>query len=156
MKKARIDGKSNLRHVDPNWFTGRTWMRSISDVIGSTGYDMYHVHFESGSRTKLHSHNGNQLLLATKGKGSLEIFERVGDGRAGHSKSHFAIRRTESVRLSKGDAAHIPAGVLHTHGSVDKGATFSHVAINMLPRKNSAYKTVWYESDFKRSVHGII
>ena len=154
MRKANINGKSNLRKVDPNWFTGRTWMRSVSDVIGSEGHDMYHVHFESGSRTKLHAHNGDQILMATKGAGSLEVFEKL-DG----SRRRFAIRRTRTVKLSAGDVVYIPAGMLHTHGSVDKKRTFSHVAINVLPGRrggNASYKTIWYESDFERSVSAII
>jgi hypothetical protein len=47
---------------------------------------------------------------------------------------------------------HIPAKTLHTHGSVDKKKPFSHIAINILPRKNAEYKTTWYESDFKSKV----
>lgn len=154
MRKANINGQSNLRKVDPNWFTGRTWMRSVSDVIGSEGHDMYHVHFESGSRTKLHRHNGNQILMATKGAGSLEVFERRGGG----TKSRFAIRRAKTIALSTGDVVHIPAGVLHAHGSVDKRKTFSHVAINAIPVRGGGgkYETVWYESDFERHVLAII
>ena len=26
---------------------------------------------------------------------------------------------------------------------------FSHIAINILPKKNATYKTTWYESDFR-------
>jgi hypothetical protein len=47
---------------------------------------------------------------------------------------------------------YIPAKTLHSHGSADKKKTFSHIAINILPRKNSEYKTVWFESDFKSIV----
>lgn len=154
IKKASIHGKSNRRMVNPNWFTGKTWMKSISDVIGSEKHDMYHVHFESGARTKLHAHNGNQILIATAGKGSLEIFERIDDA---PSKKTFAIKRTKSIKLAPGDAVHIPTDALHTHGSVDSEETFSHIAINVISaKKNSKYKTVWYESDFKRCVSGIV
>ncbi|MEK0348086.1 MAG: cupin, partial [Nitrosopumilus sp.] len=51
---------------------------------------------------------------------------------------------------------HIPTKILHTHGSIDKKKTFSHIAINILPRKNATYKTIWYESDFKTKVSEII
>ena len=49
-------------------------MKVLSEKIKSEDQDIYHVHFEKGSRTKLHFHNGNQVLMAVKGKGSLEIF----------------------------------------------------------------------------------
>ena len=151
MKKTNINGKGDQRKVNPNWFTNKTWMKVLSQKIKSQDQDIYHVHFEKGSRTKLHSHNGNQILIAIKGKGSLEIFRRYGT-----TKSNFKIKRTERIILNEGDVVHIPSSVLHTHGSVDKKKTFSHIAINILPRKNSEYKTTWYESDFKSQVSEVI
>ena len=71
-------------------------------------------------------------------------------------KAILKIKRVERIALNEGDTVHIPKGMLHTHGSVDGGKTFSHIAINILPRKNSAYKTTWYESDFKTKVSKII
>jgi len=151
MKKSNIFGAGDKRKVNPEWFTGKTWMKVLSDRIGSRNQDIYHVHFEKGSRTKVHSHNGNQVLIAIKGKGSLEIFKKHGA-----KKSDFKIKRTDRVSLNEGDIVHVPAGVLHTHGSIDKKKTFSHIAINIFPTKNSEYKTTWYESDFKTRVTKII
>ena len=151
MKKTNIFGKTDKRQVDPDWFTGKTWMKVLSEKIKSVDQDVYHVHFEKGSRTKLHEHNGNQVLVAVKGKGSLEIFKRYGKNR-----KEFKIKKTERITLNEGDIVHIPAKMLHTHGSIDKKKEFSHIAINILPRKNSEYKTIWYESDFKSQVTKII
>ncbi|BDQ30751.1 hypothetical protein NZNM25_14250 [Nitrosopumilus zosterae] len=151
MKKTNIFGTGDQRKVNPDWFTGKTWMKVISEKIKSKDQDIYHVHFEKGSRTKLHQHDGNQVLIAVKGNGSLEIFKKYGT-----SKTNFKIKRTEKISLNEGDVVHIPANVLHTHGSVDKKKTFSHIAINILPKKNAPYKTTWYESDFKSKVSEII
>ncbi|MDH5569558.1 MAG: cupin [Nitrosopumilus sp.] len=151
MKKTNIFGTGDQRKVNPDWFTGKTWMKVLSEKIQSKDQDIYHVHFEKGSRTKLHQHDGNQVLIAIKGKGSLEIFKKYGT-----AKSNFKIKRTERISLNEGDIVHIPAKVLHTHGSIDKKKTFSHIAINILPRKNALYKTTWYESDFKSKVLEII
>lgn len=151
MKKSNIHGSNDKRKVNPDWFTNKTWMKVLSDKISSKEHDIYHVHFENGSRTKLHAHNGNQILIAIKGKGSLETFRRYGT-----SKVNFKIKKTERVTLNEGDIVYIPAKSLHTHGSTDRNKTFSHIAINILPRKNSTYKTTWYESDFKTNVSNII
>lgn len=151
MKKTNIHGTNDKRKVNPNWFTNKTWMKVLSNKIKSKDQDIYHVHFEKGSRTKLHLHDGNQVLIATKGKGSLEMFRRFGT-----SKSNFKIKKTQKIILNEGDIVHIPANTLHTHGSIDKKKTFSHIAINILPRKNAPYKTIWYESDFKSKVSEII
>ena len=151
MEKSNIFGTSDKRKVNPNWFTNKTWMKVLSEKIKSKDQDIYHVHFEKGSKTKLHWHNGNQVLIATKGKGSLEIFKRYGT-----SKKEFTIKKIQTISLKEGDIVHIPAKTLHTHGSVDKKKEFAHIAINILPRKNAQYKTVWYESDFKNKVSDVI
>jgi len=151
MKKTNIHGSGDQRKVNPEWFTNKTWMKVLSNKIKSQDQDIYHVYFEKGSKTKLHWHNGNQVLIGVKGKGSLEIFKRYGA-----SKNNFTIKRIERITLNEGDIVHIPEKTLHTHGSIDKKKTFSHIAINILPRKNVEYKTVWYESDFKSKVSKII
>ena len=151
MEKSNIFGTSDKRKVNPNWFTNKTWMKVLSEKIKSKDQDIYHVHFEKGSKTKLHWHNGNQVLIATKGKGSLEIFKRYGT-----SKKEFKIKKIQTISLKGGDIVHIPAKTLHTHGSVNKKKEFAHIAINILPRKNALYKTVWYESDFKNKVSDVI
>ena len=151
MKKTNIHGRNDQRKVNPNWFTGKTWMKVLSNKIQSKDQDIYHVHFEKGSRTKLHLHDGNQVLIATKGKGSLEMYRRYGS-----SKSNFKIKKTQKIILNEGDIVHIPANILHTHGSIDKKKSFSHIAINILARKNKPYKTTWYESDFKTKATDII
>ena len=151
MEKANIGGRSDQRQVNKDWFTGKTWMKVVSERIRSEGHDIYHVHFERGSRTKLHSHNGNQILIATKGAGSLEIFRRFGT-----KKTEFGIKMTKKIALREGDIVHIPAGVLHAHGSTDRRREFAHIAINVLPKRNAEYKTVWYESDFRSKVSGTV
>jgi len=151
MNKSNIKGSANKRKVNPEWFTNKTWMKVLSEKIKSKDQDIYHVHFENGSKTKLHFHNGNQVLMAIKGKGSLEIFKKYGS-----KKTEFKIKRIERISLNEGDIVHIPAKTLHTHGSINKKKEFSHIAINVLPKKNSIYKTTWYESDFKNKVTKII
>ena len=151
MQKSNIKGSTDKREVNPDWFTNKTWMKVLSQKIKSKDQDIYHVHFENGSKTKLHFHNGNQVLIGIKGKGRLEIFKRYGS-----NKTEFKIKSVEKINLNEGDIVHIPSKTLHTHGSIDKKKEFSHIAINILPRKNSTYKTTWYESDFKNKVSKII
>ncbi|MDH3191852.1 MAG: cupin [Nitrosopumilus sp.] len=151
MKKSNIYSIGNKRAINPNWFTNKVHMKDISSIIKSKDQNIYHVYFDNGAKTKIHCHNGNQVLIATKGKGSLEIFKKIGN-----KKTNFKIKRAERISLKEGDVVHISAKVLHTHGSVDKNKTFSHIAINILPKKNAEYKTTWYESDFKSVVTKII
>ena len=147
MTKSNIYGNTDQRKVNPDWFTGKVWMKVLSDKIKSKEQDLYHVHFQNGAKTKLHSHNGSQILIVTEGNGCLEIFRRYGV-----NKKQFKIKKTETTKLNPGDVAYIPSKILHTHGSINKRKLFSHIAINILPSKNSIYKTDWYESDFKSKV----
>ena len=73
-----------------------------------------------------------------------------------HKYEPHQIKRTEKITLNEGDIVHIPAKTLHTHGSIDKKKAFSHIAINILSKKNAMYKTIWYESDFKTRVSEIV
>jgi quercetin dioxygenase-like cupin family protein len=146
MKKSNIYSSGDKRSINLDWFTGKVHMKDISSKIKSKEQDIYHVYFDNGARTKMHLHNGNQMLIVTKGIGSLDIFRKYGT-----KNTDFKIKRTEKISLKEGDIVYIPAKTLHTHGSSTK-KTFSHIAINILPSKNSKYKTTWYESDFRTNV----
>ena len=150
MRKSNIYTKGNRRKINSNWFTGNTYMKDISGTIQSKEQDIYHVYFKSGSKTKLHYHNGSQILIIIQGKGKLEFFKK-----SGNKKEDFKIKRTESIQLNPGDIAYIPKGILHTHGSSSKNL-FSHIAINILPSKKTPFKTAWYESDFKTQATALI
>ena len=146
--KSNIEGKQDLRQVNDTWFTNKTWMKNISSKLGIQGHDMYHVHFEKGSRTKLHVHTGDQVLIATKGHGSLELFENI--------KGHILGEKTAEIELVKGDVVFIPKHIAHTHGSTSKKSSFSHIAINITHRKGAKYKTTWYEIVDKKGTIQII
>jgi hypothetical protein len=45
MKKSNISGTGDKRNVNPNWFTGKTWMKVLSEKIKAKDQDIYHVHF---------------------------------------------------------------------------------------------------------------
>ena len=50
---------------------------------------MYHVVFKKSARTKLHYHTGGQLLIVTKGNGSLVLYNKKNRG-----ISKFKISKT--------------------------------------------------------------
>ena len=150
-KKVNVFSNSKVRKINPNWFTNKVHMTEISDMINSKEQNIYHVYFQNGAKTKVHLHNGNQILFVTKGKGALETFVKLGK-----KKENFKIKRIQKISLNVGDMVHIPRQTLHTHGSVDKKTTFSHIAINILPTRNKEYITTWYESDFKTLAGNIV
>ena len=151
MRKDNIYSKGNQKKVPSNYFTGPASIKDVSKNLKTPEQKVYHVTFKNGAKTKLHFHDGGQLLIVTHGKGELVFFRRFGSG-----KSQFKIKQTKKIPLRVGDAVYISAKLLHTHGSSDKKKVFTHIAINSYPAKNREPKTVWLESDFRKNVTGIL
>ena len=110
LKKTSILS-SPAKKVKKDYFTGPVKIQEISAVTKPNEHDMYHVKFMKSSRTKLHYHTGAQLLIVTKGTGSLILYK--------HS-SKSQIRITKTIGLKEGEVAYIPPKILHTHGSIKK------------------------------------
>lgn len=151
MKKISIYSKSKESMANPDYFTGPVLMQELTSIVNSKEQKIFHVKFKNGARTKIHHHNGGQILIVTKGRGSIQNYSK-----SGKNKSKFQIKKTEKVNLVEGDIAYIPAKKLHTHGSIDKKQEFSHIAINANPSSKTTAKTTWYESDFKSKVTKIL
>ena len=157
MKKGNID-TAPIKKVKNDYFTGPVTLREISGITKPSEHDMYHVTFKKSAKTKLHSHTGGQMLIVTRGVGTLVYYKKIGKG-----ITKFKIEQTQRINLSRGDVVYIPPKILHTHGAYGnrnkangKGTVFSHIAVNFYPTKNEKPKTVWYESDFRSNVTGKI
>jgi quercetin dioxygenase-like cupin family protein len=146
LKKSNIHAKFEEKKANPNYFTGNVTMKEISSRLNSKEQNIYHVTFNNGARTKLHTHSGGQILVVTQGIGSLQMYSK-----SGNNKSKFKIKKLDKISLREGDIVYIPAKKLHTHGAVNK-KTFSHIALNTRSCPNKEVITSWYESDFKTSV----
>jgi len=146
LKKGNISS-APVKKVKKDYFTGPVTLREISGITKPNEHDIYHVIFKKSARTKLHFHTGAQMLIVTKGNGSLVYYKKTSGG-----ISKFKISKTKTVNLTSGDVVYIPAKILHTHGSVRKNSVFSHIAINFYPKKNQKPKTEWYESDLRSNV----
>lgn len=151
-KSANVENINSKRKnftVNPHYFTGVVKIKEISNRIKSKEQKVYHVTF-FGSKTKLHSHEGGQTLIVTKGQGSLAMYKKIGIG-----KKAFSIKKIQTIKLRPGDLTYIPAKILHIHGAINKNV-FSHIALNSYPAKNREPKTTWYESDFESKVTNIL
>ena len=157
MKKGNID-TAPIKKVKNDYFTGPVTLREISGITKPSEHDMYHVTFKKSAKTKLHSHTGGQMLIVTRGVGTLVYYKKIGKG-----ITKFKIEQTQRINLSRGDVVYIPPKILHAHGAYSnrnkangKGIVFSHIAVNFYPKKNEKPKTIWYESDFRSNVTGKI
>ena len=145
MKKSN-KSSAPIKKVKKGYFTGPVTLREISGITKPIEHDVYHVIFKKSARTKLHFHTGGQMLIVTKGKGSLVYYKKTSGG-----ISKFKISKTKTVNLTSGDVVYIPAKKLHTHGSIRKNSVFSHLAVNFYSNNRKSV-TVWYESDLRSNV----
>ena len=142
--------KENIRTIKPdgsllsekrNYFVGKVILHDISRVIGVEDQKVYYAGFRNGARTKVHYHEGGQVLLVTQGKGILVLYK------SSTKKQKFRITPITKILLKVGDITYIPKHTLHWHGAVTK-KNFSHIAFNSFTSSDKEAKTVWYDSDY--------
>ncbi len=90
--------------------TQRMVTKELSDhlLIGN-------VVFSPGARTKRHTHESDQVIVVTGGRGILATDE-------------------EENEVSLGDVVHVPQGEIHWHGAT-KDSSFSQISV-LIPGEN--------------------
>jgi quercetin dioxygenase-like cupin family protein len=154
-----------------NKFIGNFEIRRIFNESDSKEQEMYHVTFKDGAMTKIHTHESEQILIATNstldspsdmvGRGFVVLIEKGGNTTtttAGYDNPQFSISKT--IFLDKiGDTVCIPPNVLHCHGATqEEGVDFSHIAIrrSTLDNKQQA-KSLWeYDTEAMKKVMGVM
>lgn len=145
MKKfniRRIKSNNSLLSQKRNYFVNQVILQDISKIINARDMKMYYAGFKNGARTKLHFHEGGQILFVTGGKGMLVLYKIK-------NKSNKIIRiqpTTKSI-IKTGDMVYIPKNTLHWHGAIENN-NFSHIAINSFTSKGKESRTIWYDSDY--------
>ena len=124
------------------YFVGNAWLSDISVKLAIKGEKAYLANFNNGARTKVHYHQGGQILVVTRGKGMLVVYDKVNI-----SKDTVKIKKLSQTSLGEGDVTFIPKNTLHWHGAL-KGKNFTHIALNIFTEKAKEAETIWYESDF--------
>lgn len=126
-----------------NYFLGSVILHDISKNIGVRDQKVYYAAFKNGAKTKIHYHEGSQILVVTHGIGVLVTYRR-------NKSQGRKINLTQEAKsaLKSGDMVYIPRGTLHWHGAV-KGKSFGHIAFNGFSTRRKEAKTIWYDSDFK-------
>ena len=104
-KTAQITREPKTERI----FTGPVTMQTIIGPDQSNRFVVRQVNFERGVRNKFHSHDIEQILIVTEGKGIIATEE-------------------EEIEIIPDDIIFIPAGEKHWHGAVE-GSTFSHLYV---------------------------
>ena len=88
-------------------FTGMVTVQTLTPESGD--YDMAVVSFGKGVRNKLHTHESDQILIITAGKG-------------------IVATENEQREVTVGDVVVLSAGEKHWHGATED-SDFSHIYI---------------------------
>lgn len=102
-------GSIKKQKFGPPLFTGKVTRQSPVAVIEECDLSVDYVHFPKGVRNKFHSHSNDQLLIVTKGSGTI------------------ATKDTQ-YKIKTGDIIWIPAGEIHWHGAVLHSA-LTHISV---------------------------
>ncbi len=150
-----------------NKFTADFEIRRIFNELDSKEQEMYHVKFKEGGMTKIHTHESEQILIATAnssveskssdiGRGFVVLIEKVANT-ATKEDPQFSISRTIFLD-GIGDTVCIPPNILHCHGSRSKEQAFSHIAIRRLTLDNKQQaKSLWeYDIEAMKNVMGVM
>ncbi len=120
--------KGSIRSTAPDismlhYFVGSVEIKKLVTEAASKEVETYLVIFSDGARTKLHYHKTDQILIATKGKGTVVLQGKV-------TMEGNAARVSMDVvhAMEEGDYVCVPANVWHWHGAA-KGGDFAHLQI---------------------------
>jgi len=113
MRVTKISEARKESLSDP-LFTGPDVTRQVL-LPDSKEFNVNVVNFGKGVRNKFHSHDSEQILVVTFGKGIIAT-------------------ETEEKVISTGDVVIIPAGEKHWHGAT-KDSKFSHIYVSRLGSK---------------------
>ncbi len=139
---SQLKSDTDLVKSKKRYFVGDAWLNDISDKLKIKGEKVYLANFNNGARTKVHYHQGGQILVVTKGRGMLVIYKKTSI-----KKETVKIQKLSQMNLEEGDVAFIPKNVLHWHGAL-KGKNLVHIAFNIFTEKAKEAQTIWYDSDF--------
>ena len=137
-----LKSDKSLVKTKKRYFVGDAWLNDISNKIQIAGEKVYYANFNNGARTKVHYHQGGQILVVTKGQGMLVIYKKTN-----LNKAFVKIDKKSQTFLKKGDIVFIPKNTLHWHGAL-KRKNLTHIAFNIFTEKAQESQTIWYDSDF--------
>ena len=139
---SHLRSDKSLVKSKKRYFVGDAWLNDVSDKLQIQGEKVYLANFTNGARTKIHYHQGGQILVVTEGIGMLVIYKKIDI-----KKESVKIKLLTKTKLKKGDVVFIPKNVLHWHGAL-KGKNLTHIAFNIFTEFKKEAQTIWYESDF--------
>ncbi|MGD8431718.1 MAG: hypothetical protein PVG23_03985 [Nitrosopumilaceae archaeon] len=77
IKKIQVDDGLEIDKTGRK--KGRIYLKRLSEIFSTTELKSYFIKFEKGSRSKIHLHDSDQIIIGMSGIGLLIIFSKVND-----------------------------------------------------------------------------
>ena len=110
MKKVTFNEIPRLARNE-SLFTNTVYAQTILEHEDSNNFNFAIVNFPASTRTKFHTHSGDQILIINDGFGKV-------------------CNEEEEFDVERGDMVLIKAGENHWHGATD-GFSMSHITITI-------------------------
>ena len=107
IKKIKIN--DNLETDETRNKTGRIYLNRLSKNFSTDELKSYFIKFEKGSKSKVHIHDSDQIIVGMKGVGQIGIFSKINGQNRFETKEFLELKEYESVL--------IPYGTPHWHGA---------------------------------------
>ncbi|MDQ4073911.1 MAG: hypothetical protein M3162_06355 [Thermoproteota archaeon] len=112
------------KKVPSDYFIGNVVIREAYNEANSDDQELYFVEFLNGAFTSLHSHESEQFLIPTYGKGFVGEIQKENVLDIGPNDVDIQL-------LEVGQIVSIPSNKLHFHGAIPK-QNFSHIAFRKM------------------------
>ena len=109
MKVIHVGDLEKVENASRLFTSPVTIQSAVTDNEGDN--NVVYVNFPEGVANKFHTHNHDQVLVVTEGKGFIET-------------------ETERKEITVGDVVLIKAREIHKHGAVP-GSTMTHISITL-------------------------
>lgn len=115
IKKININEKLEVDKTGHK--KGKILLNRLSENLSTDEVKSYFIKFEKGSKSKIHLHDSDQIIIGMAGVGKIVIFSKVNDDK----ESPLEIEK--DIELKQGEAILIPSGKLHWHGSTAQSSS---------------------------------
>ena len=109
LKKININ--DNLESDKTGHKLGSIFLNRLSENLSTDEFKSYFIKFEKGSKSKIHIHNSDQIIIGMDGIGQVVTFSKI--------ENLDSLEIKESLKLAKGEAVLLPSGTPHWHGATE-------------------------------------
>jgi hypothetical protein len=100
IKKIKIN--DNLEIDETENKIGKIYLNRLSKNFSTDELKSYFIKFERGSKSKIHLHDSDQIIIGMGGVGEIEILSKINGQNRFETKESLELKEYESVLIPSG------------------------------------------------------